>query len=157
MDERCQQIRTPAQRTSTWRDKYKVHPAADVFPMMSDDELAELGEDIKANGLKSRSPSGTRQGNASLTVLIDGRNRMEAMERVGIDLAAYAPFTCGPYSGKEHKKFIDGDPVAYIFGLNIHRRHLTKQQHADLIVAAHRATPVSRQEAETREGRPVNR
>ena len=34
-----------------WRDKYKVHPAADVFPMMSDEELAELGEDIKKNGL----------------------------------------------------------------------------------------------------------
>ena len=28
------------QRTSTWRDKYKVHPVADVFPMMSDEELA---------------------------------------------------------------------------------------------------------------------
>ena len=39
------------QRTSTWRDKYKVHPVADVFPMMGDDELAALGEDIKANGL----------------------------------------------------------------------------------------------------------
>jgi hypothetical protein len=30
---------------------YQVHPAAEVFPMMSDDELAKLGEDIKANGL----------------------------------------------------------------------------------------------------------
>jgi hypothetical protein len=38
---------------SHWRDKYKVHPAADVFPMLSDDELAKLGEDIKANGLQS--------------------------------------------------------------------------------------------------------
>ena len=24
---------------STWRNTYKVHPAADVFPMMSDEEL----------------------------------------------------------------------------------------------------------------------
>jgi hypothetical protein len=30
-----------------WRDNYKVHPAADALPMMPDDELAELGEDIK--------------------------------------------------------------------------------------------------------------
>jgi hypothetical protein len=34
-----------------WRDDYKVHPAADVFPMMSDEELDTLGKDIEANGL----------------------------------------------------------------------------------------------------------
>jgi hypothetical protein len=27
---------------SEWRKRYKVHPSADVFPMMSDDELALL-------------------------------------------------------------------------------------------------------------------
>jgi hypothetical protein len=42
----------------TWRDQYKVHPAADVFPMMSDQELAELGEDIGANGLHNPSSCG---------------------------------------------------------------------------------------------------
>ena len=35
----------------SWRDHIKVHPAADLFPMMSESELRELGEDIKANGL----------------------------------------------------------------------------------------------------------
>ena len=33
---------------STWRQRFKVHPAADAFPMMSDAELDELGKDIKA-------------------------------------------------------------------------------------------------------------
>ena len=32
-----------------WRDKYKVHPAADVFPMMGE-ELDALAADIKAQG-----------------------------------------------------------------------------------------------------------
>jgi hypothetical protein len=36
----------------TWRDHIKVHPAADLFPMMPDDELKAMGEDIKKGGLK---------------------------------------------------------------------------------------------------------
>jgi hypothetical protein len=32
---------------SRWREKFKVHPAADVFPMMSDEELGVLAEDIR--------------------------------------------------------------------------------------------------------------
>src|SRR5215813_9299133 len=35
---------------STWRDHLPVHPAADLFPLMSEPELRELGEDIKKNG-----------------------------------------------------------------------------------------------------------
>lgn len=35
---------------SKWR--YKVHPAADVFPIMSDEELDTLGKDIEENGLR---------------------------------------------------------------------------------------------------------
>ena len=37
-------------RYSPWRERYKVHPIADLFPMMSDEELAKLGEDIRKNG-----------------------------------------------------------------------------------------------------------
>ena len=35
----------------SWRDVIKVHPATDLFPMMSPDELKALGEDIRQNGL----------------------------------------------------------------------------------------------------------
>ncbi len=41
-----------ARPPSKWRSRYKVHPAADVFSMMSDDELAKLGENIRAYYLK---------------------------------------------------------------------------------------------------------
>jgi hypothetical protein len=108
-----------------WRDKYKVHPAADVFPMMSDDELAALGEDIKKHGLKHAILVLEDSGE-----VIDGRNRLEAMERAGIcqDPQLVYPMDDGD------------DPVAFIISLNIHRRHLTKAQQADLIVAAHKAS-----------------
>jgi hypothetical protein len=112
--------------TSKWRDTYKVHPAADVFPMMSDEELDALGQDIKANG-QSYPVVFTADG----TELVDGRNRLEAAERAGL------PDT----TPRQHGHLDKGvDPVAFIIGANIRRRHLTKQQQADLIVAALKAS-----------------
>jgi hypothetical protein len=108
--------------TSKWQQRFKVHPAAGLFPIMSDEELAKLGEDIKANGLQVPLQFWR-------DVLIDGRNRLEAMERAGVPL----PEPCG-VPIKE-----DADPVAHIISANIRRRHLTKQQQAELIVAAHAA------------------
>jgi hypothetical protein len=124
-----------------WRDDYKVHPAADVFPMMPDEELAKLGEDIKANGLKHpivlyvTTAHSSRKDVYDTTsmMLIDGRNRLEAMERVGLSTV----FTlCQMQVAND---IDNGDPASIIISLNIHRRHLTKQQQADLIVAALKA------------------
>ena len=39
--------------TSKWRAQYKVHPAADVFPMMRRRTSTSYGDDIKANGLRN--------------------------------------------------------------------------------------------------------
>jgi hypothetical protein len=138
-----------------WRDKYKVHPAADVFPMMDEDELAQLGEDIKANGLrepmkllrvgKAKPVDGIAHATTQDEVLIDGRNRLEAMERAGIDIKScavkyeYVNTRRGPF---------DLDVASIIISLNIHRRHLTKQQAADLIVAAIKAAEACRQVGE---------
>jgi hypothetical protein len=111
---------------SKWRDKYKVHPAADVFPMMSDAELRDLGDDIKRNGLKHPIIFQHADGNDAEALLLDGRNRLEAMERAGVECWI-------------DKQYRGGDPVAHIIGLNIHRRHLTKLVQAELIVAACKA------------------
>lgn len=117
----------------SWRDKYKVHPAADAFPMMTDAELNNLAEDIKANGLQN--PIVFWDGSGEQTIyddglfLLDGRNRLEAIERAGCSFE---------YWDKKTLLHVH-DPVAAIIGLNIHRRHLTKEQQADLIVAAHKA------------------
>src|SRR5262245_45570416 len=83
------------QERKSWRDVIKVHPAADLFPMMSEQELRELGEDIKKHGLRhpisitTISDYGTQEiwQDAASYVLLDGRNRLDAMELAGI------PFT----------------------------------------------------------------
>ena len=108
----------------------RVHPAADVFPMLSDNELDALGADILANGLQQpiwfiATPNKTHTSKNLL--LVDGRNRLEAIERAGIQIPDMKRRVLPHYK----------DAVAHIISLNIHRRHLTKQQQADLIVAAH--------------------
>jgi hypothetical protein len=72
---------------TSWRDHLVIHPAANLFPAMSEPELRELGEDIEKNGLRSPiilwSP-GDQQDKDAKVYLLDGRNRLDAMEMVGI-------------------------------------------------------------------------
>jgi DNA-binding transcriptional regulator YhcF (GntR family) len=125
-----------------WRDHIKVHPAADLFPMMSDAELKVLGEDIKKYGLTdyicfwAPTKDGYETGDF---YLLDGRNRLEAMERVGVEI---------PLDGKGLVKrlfFADGDkysdPYAYVISANIHRRHLTTEQRIELTAKVVAAQP----------------
>ena len=122
--------------TSTWRQRFRVHPAADVFPMMPDDELMKVGNDIKANGL--RKPIEVRRhgrlddkGVYSYDLeLIEGRGRLEAMQRAGIELGE---------SDIKEIELEDDEVAAYVISANIHRRHLTKQQQVELIIAVHEA------------------
>jgi hypothetical protein len=120
----------------SWRTVYRVHPAADLFPMMPEAELAELQKDIEGHGV--RVPIGLyiekdANGRGVETWLIDGRNRLEAAERAGRDLRQI-PTT----------RIHCSDPVTWIIALNIRRRHLTKQQVADLIREAHKAGEAER-------------
>jgi hypothetical protein len=109
----------------SWRDIYKVHPAADLFPMLPEDELRKLGNDIKANGLKETITL-WRESEGAPVLLLDGRNRLAAMELVGMGAAVNAPLTV-TLSG-------DVSPVSFVISKNIRRRHLTKAQIADIIV-----------------------
>jgi ParB-like chromosome segregation protein Spo0J len=103
-------------------DAPQIHPAAAVFPMLSDDELKVLADDIKANGQREpiiKTPLG---------VIIDGRNRLAACQMLGI-----TPF---------YKDIIldEGEVASYVISKNIHRRHLTKEKQAYLIVKAMEAS-----------------
>lgn len=87
-----------------------VHPVADLFPMMSDDELADLAADIKASGLIH--PIVLDADGA----IVDGRNRLRACEMAGVE-PRYEPL-----NGR--------DARAYIVSANIARRNLSKGQQA---------------------------
>jgi len=88
----------------------KVHQAAELFPMMSDEELADLAEDIKTNG-QVHPIIVDADGQ-----LIDGRNRLKACQIAGV---------------KPRFETLNGqDPVAYILSSNVNRRHLSKGQRA---------------------------
>jgi hypothetical protein len=40
------------QSAKGWRAILRLHPAAELFPPMSPDDLRELGEDVGRNGLR---------------------------------------------------------------------------------------------------------
>lgn len=87
-----------------------VHPLADIFPMMGDDELAELADDIKENGLLH--PIVVDADG----VLIDGRNRLRACEIAGVE----PTFT----------QLNGHDASAFIVSANLNRRNMKAGQRA---------------------------
>lgn len=116
---------------SSWRDHLKVHPAADLFPMLAPDELRALGEDIRTNGLHEpvviwRDAQGHQ--------LLDGRNRLDAMEAVGLDIDRFLASAM---------RYVESpaDPWAYVISRNIHRRHLTAEQKRELLAKVIKAGP----------------
>ena len=93
-----------------------IHPAAAIFPMMADVELAALADDIKANG--QREPVELLDG-----AILDGRNRYAACELAGVE-------PC--FRTLEHVE----SPIHYVLSKNLHRRHLTTGQKASIAVEA---------------------
>jgi hypothetical protein len=144
--------------TQGWRSVLKVHPAADMFPMMSDDELKALAKDIEANDLKSpitvwspdpnftrwRRRRGKRKPPPEF-YLVDGRNRLTALEQCGrleFNEAGWPSIEAGfDFDGAVTALGYGDDPYEYVVSANIHRRHLTSEQKRELIAKLLRATP----------------
>ena len=83
--------------TPPWRDTLKIHPACGLLPPMEPDELKKTGGDIEKNGLrhpivllcKGQCPShrgrlDPRRVKWEDVELLDGRNRLDAIESVGL-------------------------------------------------------------------------
>jgi hypothetical protein len=133
----------------SWRDHIKVHPACELFPPMSDEELGALADDIRKHGMKSPIVL-WHDGNE--VVLIDGRNRLDAVERfaqgfangpiirdgeITWDLKYLSLKVWAPNNGGAHKI----DPYAYVISANIHRRHLTAEQRIELVEKVIKSNP----------------
>jgi len=97
---------------------YSIHPAAEIFPPMSDDEFQRLVADIRDHG--QRDPIVVHQ-----SAVIDGRNRFLACQRLGIEPKAIE------WDGA-------GTIEAFVVSKNLHRRHLNESQRA--MIAAKLAT-----------------
>lgn len=85
----------------------KIHPVAELFPMLPNADLREMADSIKREGLLN--PCVRHKD-----VLLDGRNRLAACRIAGVEPL----FT--EYSGNS--------PVAFIIASNLARRHLDKGQ-----------------------------
>jgi DNA-binding Lrp family transcriptional regulator len=143
----------------SWRDRIRVHPAADLFPMMSDAELDELGKDIVANGLRVPlvlycSHGDERRTRPRELQVLDGRNRLAALERAGIrifDDAGRIDLTLSDLHTWQDPEIIYAnngpsskepfDPFAFVVSANIRRRHLTAEQKRDLIATLVQKSP----------------
>ena len=94
----------------------RIHPLADLYPAMTEDEFKSLTSDIHQNGLRQPillHPDGS---------ILDGRHRWRAID----DLADQGVIV-EPHFMEWDKR---GDLVSLIHSLNFHRRHLSVSQKA---------------------------
>jgi hypothetical protein len=99
-----------AQPASVLSNDLRSHPAADVFPLMGEADLAALADDIRKNG--QRDAIVLLNGS-----ILDGRNRWLAAQKLG-----HTPIT-------EEWDGI-GTPLDFVVSKNLHRRHLNLSQRA---------------------------
>src|SRR3954454_16667727 len=131
-----------------WRNKIKVHPAADMFPMMSDAELDALAKEIAEHGMHQGIVLWTREWANSVIKngwkadfeagkvpcglsLLDGRNRLAAIKRAFDDpeqrkaALSHALFWGGamaPGVLLAWPRYLNAhtDPFAFVISANLH-------------------------------------
>jgi hypothetical protein len=136
-----------------WRAHLKVHPAADLFPLLSEAELKTLAEDIETNGVRTQVVLyEDKNGDVSL---LDGRNRLDALALLGLlfedkelGLSTKQRWVYGrgwaADEGPDRVRWrIEKqiDPYAVALSFNVHRRHLTAEQKRELIAKVLKAKP----------------
>jgi hypothetical protein len=133
--------KTKPEAPKSWRDVYEIHPAAEIFPMMSPEELKALAADIKQNGLLEP-VAVCYDDQANPTLILDGRNRLDAMELAGIPtlgvdgkLLPQIWTLAWRDTSERYNSGYSADEIGedtalyrYVMSANAHRRHLTTAQ-----------------------------
>lgn len=87
------------------------HPISNIFPLMGESELLQLGEDIKTHGLRKK-----------ITIyegkILDGRNRFLVCQSLNV------LFETEDFAGS----YIEA--LTFVWSMNFHRRHLNPSQNA---------------------------
>ena len=96
---------------------FTVHPAAEVFPLIEGDEFDRLVESIRNHGVQNPVVY-------SGTTLLDGRNRIRAVEKLTAE-GVNVLLPCTEWDG-----YCEMSEVEWITAQNLHRRHLTDDARA---------------------------
>ena len=105
---------------------YEAHEYAELFPLATDTELADMAADIKVRGLMN--PIILLDGR-----ILDGRNRYAACAAAGVD--------------PQFRAYAGSDPLGDVAAWNLHRRQLTVGQRA---AVALKLKPVLEEQARER-------
>jgi hypothetical protein len=152
-----------ARHQPSWRERFKIHPFADTFPMLSGPARAELREDIRKHGVRepivlwldnrevAESGDINRSAGEGVEFLVDGRNRLEVADELGIEppikrMQAYrltSRLGRKPTSNATRWEASVPDVEALILSLNVHRRHLTAAQKTKAIEAYDAVDPMA--------------
>lgn len=101
------------------------HPAANLFPMMDEEQYSALKADIKENGLIEA--IWFCEGK-----ILDGRNRWRACNELNIS--------------PDVKEYTGNDPIGFVVSLNLKRRHLNSSQRAIVALEVERLLAVQAKE-----------
>ncbi|MCG6204166.1 hypothetical protein LPW26_05935 [Rhodopseudomonas sp. HC1] len=112
----------------------KFHPLANLFPMLADAEIDDLGADIAEHGQ-------VETVKLHRGMILDGRNRYTACTRKGIGVRTEV------FTGT------DREALAWVISKNLKRRHLNESQRA--MVAARLATLKLGDNQSTRAAAPI--
>jgi hypothetical protein len=120
-------------QTKSWRKMLPVHKAANQLPLMDARELRELADDIEQHGLRHKIDL-YFDANTGKEYVLDGRNRLDALELLGRDVLDDK----GKLLSKYHRQTPTNlgsmpDLVAWVISTNIRRRHLSFAKKRELL------------------------